>query len=55
MWQAHASYLGETNLKDWNTLLQNQLKQKPIFSTSLSLFSHAFQNQLKPNSMKTSC
>ena len=23
MWQAHASYLGGTKLKDWNTLPQN--------------------------------
>ena len=30
-WQAHAFCLGGTNLKDWNTLFQNQLKQKPIF------------------------
>ena len=29
--------LGGSNLKNWNTLLPNQLKQKPIFSTSLSL------------------
>ena len=28
---AHASCLGGTNIKDWNTLLQNQLKWKAIF------------------------
>ena len=27
--QAHASYLGGTNLKDWNNL-QNQLKQRTL-------------------------
>ena len=34
--QTHASSLGGTNLKGRNTLPQNQLKQKPIFFTSLS-------------------
>ena len=29
--------LGGTNLKNWNTHLQNQLKQRPIFSISLCL------------------
>ena len=34
MWQAHASCLGETKLKDLNILLHNQLKQNPNFSRS---------------------
>ena len=36
MRQTHAASLGGTNLKGQNTLPQNQLKQTPIFFTSLS-------------------
>ena len=43
-WQVHASCLGGINLKDWNTYLQIQLKQRQIFSTSLCFASMPLPN-----------